>query len=35
VVWTSIALAAFLPSVIFDWRSIVPRPAPAKAVARF
>lgn len=35
VVWTAIALAAFLPSVILEWRSVAPRPAPAKAVARF
>ena len=27
VVWTTIALAAFLPSVILDWRSITARPA--------
>lgn len=27
VVWTAIALAAFLPSVVLDWRSIVPKPA--------
>ncbi len=34
VVWTAIALAAFLPSVVLDWRSVVPRPAAAKAAAR-
>jgi len=27
VVWVTIALAAFLPSIVLDWRSIVPRPA--------
>ncbi len=27
VVWSAIALAAFLPSVILEWRSIVPRRA--------
>ena len=31
VVWSTIALAAFLPSVILEWRSIVPRTATAKA----
>ncbi len=34
VVWTSIALAAFLPSVLLDWRSVVPRPAQSKILAR-
>jgi len=34
VVWTTIAMAAFLPSVLLDWRSVVPRRAPAKALAR-
>jgi len=34
VVWTSIALAAFLPSVFLEWGSVVRRPAPAKALAR-
>ncbi len=33
VVWTAIALAAFLPSVFLDWKAIVPRPAAAKAKA--
>jgi uncharacterized membrane protein len=32
VVWTAIALAAFLPSVILDWRSIVPRAASERMV---
>jgi uncharacterized membrane protein len=32
VVWSTIALAAFLPNVFLDWRAIVARPA-AKAVA--
>jgi len=31
VVWTSIALAAFLPSVLLDWRSVA---RPVRAVAR-
>jgi hypothetical protein len=30
VVWSSIALAAFLPSIFLEWRSIFPR-AVAKA----
>ncbi len=30
VVWSSIALAAFLPSVILEWRTIFARPASAK-----
>jgi hypothetical protein len=30
VVWTTIALAAFLPSFFLEWRSIVPRRAPAR-----
>lgn len=30
VVWTTIALAAFLPSVILDWRSIAARPAASR-----
>jgi uncharacterized membrane protein len=35
VVWTVIALAAFLPSILLDWKSIAARPAPAKgAVGR-
>ena len=33
VVWSTIALAAFLPSVILDWRSITQRPASAAAHA--
>ena len=32
VVWSTIALAAFLPNVFLDWRAIVARPA-ARAVA--
>ena len=32
VVWSTIALAAFLPNVFLDWRAIVARPA-GKAVA--
>jgi uncharacterized membrane protein len=32
VVWTTIALAAFLPSVVLDWQSIAQRPA-AKSFA--
>ncbi len=34
VVWSSIALAAFLPSVFLEWRSIFPKPAAKAAVAR-
>ena len=34
VVWSSIAAAAFLPSVLLEWRSIFPRPAIKAAVAR-
>jgi uncharacterized membrane protein len=33
VVWTTIALAAFLPSVILEWQSIAQRPASAKSFA--
>src|SRR5512146_2579191 len=33
VVWTAIALAAFLPSVFLDWRAIKPRRVPAQAAA--
>lgn len=29
VVWTAIALAAFLPSILLEWNSIVPRKAAA------
>lgn len=32
VVWTAIALAAFLPNILLDWRAIVGRPA-ARATA--
>jgi uncharacterized membrane protein len=35
VVWTLIALAAFLPSVVLDWRSIVPAAVPGKAGASY
>ena len=31
VVWTLIALAAFVPSIVLDWRSILPRPTAAAA----
>ena len=34
VVWSSIALAAFLPSVLLEWRSIFPRPVAKAAAAR-
>jgi uncharacterized membrane protein len=34
VVWSTIALAAFLPSVFLEWRSIASRPTTAKAAAR-
>ena len=34
VVWSGIALAAILPSVLLEWRSIFPRPAVKAAVAR-
>ena len=34
VVWTTIALAAFLPSVFLELGSVVRRPAPAKALAK-
>ncbi len=34
VVWTTIALAAFLPSAILELGSVVRRPAPARASAR-
>ena len=33
VVWSSIALAAFLPSLFLDWRSIFPKPAVKAAAA--
>jgi uncharacterized membrane protein len=33
VVWTTIALAAFLPSVILEWQSIKQRPAAARSFA--
>ncbi len=34
VVWSSIALAAFLPSIILEWRSIFPRAAARAAAVR-
>src|SRR5512146_505235 len=34
VVWTTIALAGFLPTMLLDWRSISPRATPRKAVAQ-
>lgn len=34
VVWTLIALAAFLPSLVLEWRSIAPRRASKVAVAQ-
>lgn len=34
VVWTTIALAAFLPSVVLELGSLRPRSAPARALAR-
>ena len=33
VVWSSIAAAAFLPSIFLEWRSIFPRPAAKTAAA--
>lgn len=33
VVWSAIALAAFLPSVLLDWRAIVTRPAARQTMA--
>ncbi|MDT8067922.1 MAG: DUF2306 domain-containing protein [Terriglobia bacterium] len=33
VVWTSIALAAFLPSVFLEWQAIKPRRSPAGRLA--
>jgi uncharacterized membrane protein len=33
VVWTTIALAAFLPSIFLDWRAIAARPAAKSAAA--
>lgn len=33
VVWTLIALAALLPSIFLEWRSITPRPIAGKATA--
>lgn len=33
VVWTSIALAAFLPSIFLDWRSVVPRTTATRTAA--
>ena len=33
VVWSTIALAAFLPNVLLDWRAIVTRPATKQTMA--
>ena len=33
VVWSTIALAAFLPSILLDWRAIVLRPATKQTMA--
>ena len=33
VVWSAIAAAAFLPSVLLEWRSVFPRPAARAAAA--
>lgn len=33
VVWSTIALAAFLPSVLLDWRVIITRPATKQTMA--
>ncbi|HVO80474.1 MAG TPA: DUF2306 domain-containing protein [Terriglobales bacterium] len=33
VVWTTIVLAAFLPSILLDWRAIASRPAAKSAAA--
>jgi uncharacterized membrane protein len=33
VVWSTIALAAFLPAILLDWRSIVTRPAVRQTMA--
>lgn len=32
VVWTTIALAAFLPTIILEWRSISAKPAAARGI---
>lgn len=34
VVWTAIALAAFLPNTLLEWRSIAPRPASNKPLVQ-
>jgi hypothetical protein len=34
IVWTLIALAGFLPTIVLDWRSIAPRAAPRKSFAQ-
>jgi hypothetical protein len=34
VVWTTIALAAFLPNVFLDWRAIFPRTVVKAAIAQ-
>ena len=33
VVWSAIALAAFLPNILLDWRTIVTRPATKQTMA--
>jgi uncharacterized membrane protein len=33
VVWSTIALAAFLPTILLDWRAIVTRPATKQTMA--
>jgi hypothetical protein len=33
VVWSTIALAAFLPTVLLDWRTIVTRPTMKQTMA--
>lgn len=34
VVWSTIALAAFLPSILLDWRAIISRPATKQNMAQ-
>jgi hypothetical protein len=33
VVWSAVAMAAFLPGIFLDWRAIFPRSGAAKATA--
>ncbi len=33
VVWSTIALAAFLPTILLDWRAVVTRPATKQTMA--